>query len=197
MPMCPLSTDWGNIADWFAVAVAGAGAWAVWRVTKASNRTAKASHELARQLKESGEEVQLRDRTILTALIYGELVGAKAHYEELLENLVADGSLDWAVGSEHMLKHLKELSKGPGLGRIKESTQRLNLLPRELGEQIAMGIGMTDLCPHNAEELLQARTREEQEIAFGRLVTSVDGASRAFGAAHLQMNKLLGIGQGG
>lgn len=196
MPICPLSTDWGNVADWFAVVVAAAGAAAVWLVTKASNSTARASHELAKQLKERDEEVRLRDRAVLTALIYGEILEAKTSYADLLEELVTGNGFEWAVKTQDRINHLIEWSKGPGLVRIKENTQRLNLLPQKLGEQIAMGIGMTDLCPRNAEALLFADTKEEQLAVFERLVASVDGAQRAFEAAHLQIKELMGTSQG-
>lgn len=197
MPMCPLSTDWGNVADWFAVVVAAAGAVAVWLVTKASNSTARASHELAKQLKERDEEARLRDRAVLTALIYGEILEAKASYVDLLETLVEDDGFNWVVESENRMKLLIDWSRGPGLVRIKENTQRLNLLPKALGEQIAMGIGMTDLCPRNAEALSMAVTKEEQRAAFDRLVTSIEGAQKAFTAAHLQIQEVMGISQGG
>ena len=88
MEICPLEVEWGNVADWAAVAVAAAGALAVWLVTKAANRTASASHELAKQLKERDEEFRTADRTVLTTLIYGEIMSAQLQYAELLEELV-------------------------------------------------------------------------------------------------------------
>lgn len=192
MAICPLAVDWGNAADWAAVAVAAAGAVAVWLVSKAANRTAKASHELAEQLKRRDDEIRSADRTVLTTLIYGEIQSAKLAYEELLEELVQDESFDWAVGSEKTLQLVAQLSKGPPLARTKESSQRLNLLPIALGEQIARGISMTELCALNSESLLRARSREAQQEAFDILVNSIDGARIAFTAAHIRIKELVG-----
>lgn len=189
--ICPLAADWGNLADWAAVVVAGAGALAVWLVTKASNRTASASHELARQLKERDEETRSADRSVLTTLIYGEILTAKSAYEELLEELAQENSFDWTVESERTLQFVAQLSKGPPLHRTKESSQRLNLLPRELGQQIARGISMVDLCALNAQSLIEARSKESQRAAFDMLVSSIDGAAVAFGAAHERMKELI------
>lgn len=191
MAMCPLAVDWGNVADWAAVVVAIAGAVAVVFVTKAANRTARASHELAKQLKERDEETRLRDRTVLIALIYGEILGAKSHYEELLEQLAAEGGFQWAVESEERIAFVENLAKGSALSRTKESTHRLNLLPTKLGEQIAMGIGMTDLCGIIAQDLRHAQDRRSQKDAFNRLLDGVDAASRAFASAHHEMTVLL------
>ncbi|MGY8563309.1 hypothetical protein L0938_07815 [Paracidovorax citrulli] len=189
--ICPLAAVWGNVADWAAVVVAGAGALAVWLVTKASNRTASASHELARQLKDRDEEARSADRSVLTTLIYGEILSAKSAYEELLEELAQNDSFDWTVESERTLQFVAQLSKGPPLERTKESSQRLNLLPRELGEQIPRGISMVDLCSLNAQSLIAAESRESQRIAFDVLVSSIEGASIAFRAAHLRMKELM------
>lgn len=127
MAICPLAVEWGNVADWAAVVVAAAGAAAVWLVTRAANRTAHASLELAKQLRERDEEARTADRTVLTTLIYGEIMSAQLHYADLLEELVADGSFDWAVESERTMQLVAQMSRGPSLQRTKESSQRLNL----------------------------------------------------------------------
>lgn len=191
MAMCPLAVEWGNVADWAAVVVAAAGAVAVWLVTKAANRTAHASHELAKQLKERDEEARTADRTVLTTLIYGEIMSAQLHYADLLEELVADGSFDWAVESERTMQLVAQLSKGSSLQRTKESSQRLNLLPKELAQQIASGISMIDLCTLNAESFLEAMDRDQRRRAFDSLVNSIEGASIAFTAAHVRMKEVM------
>lgn len=191
MEMCPLAADWGSVADWVAAVVAATAAFAVWQVTKAANKTASASHELARQLKERDEESRSTDRAILTSLIYGEIFSAKQAYGELLEELAQDDSFEWAIESERTLQLVAHLSKGPPMGRTKESSLRLNLLPKELGEQIARGLSMTDLCTLNAESLLEAKSREAQRVAFGALVNSIEGASIAFSAAHRRITDEL------
>lgn len=191
MEVCPLAVDWGNAADWAAVAVAAVGAVAVWLVSRAANKTAKASHELATQMKIRDEEMRSADRTVLTTLIYGEIQSAKLAYEELLEELVQDESFDWAVGSEKTLQLVAHLAKGPQLARTKESSQRLNLLPIALAEQIARGISMTELCALNSESLLRAKSRESQKHAFDNLVNGIDAARKAFTAAHMRIKELM------
>ncbi len=191
MEICPLAADWGNWADWAAVAVAAVGAFAVWMMTKAANQTARASHDLAKQLKDREEEFRSADRKLLTTLIYGEIQMAKLAYEELLEELVHDESFDWVVGSQQTLQLIAHLAKGPPLARTKESSQRLNLLPIALSEQIAMGISMTELCALNSESLLRAESRESQMKAFDILVNSIDGACIAFTAAHTRIKDLM------
>jgi len=189
--ICPLEAAWGNWADWAAVVVAGAGALAVLLVTKAANRTARASHELAKQLKDRDDEVRSADRTVLTTLIYGEIFSAKTAYEDLLEELVQDNSFEWTVESERTLQLVAQLSKGPSLDRTKESSQRLNLLPKELAQQIASGISMVHLCTLNADSLLQAKSRESQKLAFESLVQSINGAAKAFRASNSRMKDLM------
>ncbi|WP_049423201.1 hypothetical protein [Stenotrophomonas maltophilia] len=191
MEICPLEVEWGNVADWAAVAVAAAGALAVWLVTKAANRTASASHELAKQLKERDEEFRTADRTVLTTLIYGEIMSAQLQYAELLEELVQDGSFEWAVESDRTKQLVAQMSKGPSLQRTKESSQRFNLLPKELAQQIASGISMIDLCSLNADSFLEAMDRDQQRRAFDALVNSIDGASIAFTAAHERMKEVM------
>lgn len=191
MEICPLEVEWGNVADWAAVAVAAAGALAVWLVTKAANRTASASHELAKQLKERDEEFRTADRTVLTTLIYGEITSAQLQYAELLEELVQDGSFEWAVESDRTKQLVAQMSKGPSLQRTKESSQRFNLLPKELAQQIASGISMIDLCSLNADSFLEAMDRDQQRRAFDALVNSIDGASIAFTAAHERMKEVM------
>ncbi len=191
MEICPLEVEWGNVADWAAVAVAAAGALAVWLVTKAANRTASASHELAKQLKERDEEFRTADRTVLTTLIYGEIMSAQLQYAELLEELVQDESFEWAVESDRTMQLVAQMSKGPSLQRTKESSQRFNLLPKELAQQIASGISMIDLCSLNADSFLEATDRDQQRRAFDALVNSIDGASIAFTAAHERMKEVM------
>ncbi len=191
MAICPLAVEWGNVADWAAVVVAAAGAVAVWLVTRAANRTAHASLELAKKLRERDEEARTADRTVLTTLIYGEIMSAQLHYADLLEELVADGSFDWAVESERTMQLVAQMSRGPSLQRTKESSQRLNLLPKELAQQIASGISMIDLCTLNAESFLEAMDREQQRRAFDALVNAIDGASIAFTAAHERMKEVM------
>ena len=191
MAICPLAVEWGNVADWAAVVVAAAGAAAVWLGTRAANRTAHASLELAKQLRERDEEARTADRTVLTTLIYGEIMSAQLHYADLLEELVADGSFDWAVESERTMQLVAQMSRGPSLQRTKESSQRLNLLPKELAQQIASGISMIDLCTLNAESFLEAMDREQQRRAFDALVNAIDGASIAFTAAHERMKEVM------
>lgn len=189
--ICPLEAAWGNWADWAAVVVAGAGALAVLLVTKAANRTARASHDLAKQLKDRDDEVRSADRTVLTTLIYGEIFSAKTAYEELLEVLVQDDSFEWTVENERTLHLVAQWSKGPSLDRTKENSQRLNLLPKELAKEIASGLSMVHVCAKHADILLQAKSRESQKLAFESLVNSIDGAAIAFCASNSRMKDLM------
>lgn len=191
MGICPLAADWGNVADWIAAGVTAAGAVAVWLVTKAANRTASASHELARQMKERDDEVRRRDQAVLIALIYGEVLSAATSYADLLEHLVTGNSLEWAVESEVNLDKLESLAAGPGLVRSKQEIGRLNLLPTEICEQLAMGLALTDLCAENVRLLRQADDRDGQEEQFEVLCNSVQGAARAFAAASARMKLLM------
>lgn len=191
LEVCPLAAEWGNLADWAGVVVAGAGAVAVWLISKAANRTASASLELAKQLKDRDDEIRSADRTVLVTLIYGEIQAAKVEYEDLLEELVQSDGFDWTVGSDKTLQLVASMSRGPALERTKESSQRLNLLPVALAEQIARGISMMELCELNSESLLSASGREMQRLAFDNLVASINGASIAFTAAHTRIQELM------
>ena len=112
-------------------------------------------------------------------------------YEELLEELVQNDSFDWAVESERTMQLVAQMSKGPSLQRTKESSQKLNLLPKELAQQIASGISMMDLCALNADSFLVAEDRTRQREAFDVLVNSIEGASIAFTASEHRMKDLM------
>ncbi|QDL27894.1 hypothetical protein EGM71_09100 [Stenotrophomonas maltophilia] len=127
----------------------------------------------------------------MTTLIYGELVGAKDAYEELLEVLVQDDSFEWTVKRDRTLQLVASLSKGPSLEQTKENSHRLNLLPKPLSEQIARGISMTELCARNSAVLLKATDIGSQREAFDKLVDSIDAASIAFTSAQFQMQELM------
>lgn len=191
MVMCPLALDWGNVADWVAAVVAAAGAIAVVFVTRAANNTARASHELAKQLKDREEEIRSRDRTVLAALLYGDVLQASMHYSKLLATLNKDGALDWAVHSVSNLDILEREAAGPDISRLKQEVQRFNLLPSKAGQQLAMAIGMTDRCKQNVSTLRLANDRTTQEQCFKILVTGVDGAMRAFTAAHIYLQEAM------
>ncbi|MDU1659354.1 MAG: hypothetical protein E6861_07665 [Stenotrophomonas maltophilia] len=152
---------------------------------------ASASHELARQMKERDDEVRRRDQAVLIALIYAEVLSAAISYADLLEHLVTGNSLEWAVESEVNLDKLERLAAGPGLVRSKKEIGRLNLLPAEICEQLAMGLALTDLCAENVRLLRQANDRDGQEEQFEVLCNSVQGAAKAFAAASARMKLLM------
>jgi len=64
--ICPLAQDIGNLADWAAVAVALLGAVAVFLLGRAANRTANASFELTRRIKQREDELELREMRLLS-----------------------------------------------------------------------------------------------------------------------------------
>ncbi|WP_329768912.1 hypothetical protein [Stenotrophomonas maltophilia] len=179
------------MADWVAAVVAAAGAVAVVFVTRAANNTARASHELARQLKDRDEEIRSRDRAVLGALVYGEVLRASQHYADLHAALQKVGAFDWAVQSVTNLDTLQSEAAGPDISRLRQEVHRFNLLPAYAGQQLAMAIGVTQLCGENAAKLRAANDRLTQQRWFQSLVTAVEGAARAFTAAHIHLHEAM------
>ncbi|MFT2133960.1 hypothetical protein, partial [Stenotrophomonas maltophilia] len=82
-------------------------------------------------------------------------------------------------------------TKGWPVQRSKKEIGRLNLLPTEICEQLAMGLALTDLCAENVRLLRQANDRGGQEEQFEVLCNSVQGAAKAFAAASARMKLLM------
>lgn len=72
MAMCPLSIDWGNVADWAAVVVAAIAAGAtLWAVVVAM-RTSSTAVEEARRMRQEDRHVRTkaeRDRAVARAIV--------------------------------------------------------------------------------------------------------------------------------
>ncbi|GEM_PF-7124842 len=191
MPMCPLSTDWGNVADWFAVVVAAAGAVAVWLVTKASNSTARASHELARQMKQREEDVRQRDRAVLAALIYGGVLESSTGYGQLLEEISSEGFLTWLYSEDGNLDRLRVATSAPQLAHVEKEVGRFNLLPLEVGKQIAMGIALSRGIPAVVDLLSTVTHINARQSCIEQIATLAEGAKRAFAAAEIGLSEVM------
>lgn len=178
--MCPLAADWGNWADWASVVVAGAGVLAVLFLTRAANATARASHELARQLKDNDEALRAREAAVLAALLYPEVANAYVHFHKLAERLSEDDALDWVVETEDNLAQFHRWAAGPDLTKLTREDGRLHVFSTKLGQAIAMGLGRAYTAADAAGVIGQARDRHEQERIFTNVVLQIRSASDCF-----------------
>lgn len=185
--VCPLAADWGNWADWASVVVAGAGALAVLLLTRAANATARASHELARQLKDSDEALRVREAAVLAALLFPEVANAYAHFYKLSERLAEDDALQWVVETEENLAQFHRWAGGPDLAKLTREDGRLHVFPMKLGHAIAMGLGRAYTAADSAGAIAKARDRQEQELMFKNALLNIQGAAACF----LQAKELL------
>ncbi len=72
MAICPLSTDWGNVADWAAVVVAAVAAGATLWAVRVAMRTSSTAVEEARRMRQEDRDARLkaeRDRAVARAIV--------------------------------------------------------------------------------------------------------------------------------
>lgn len=72
MEMCPLSTDWGNVADWAAVVVAAIAAGATFWAVVVAMRTSSTAVEEARRMRQEDRDARIsaeRGRAVARAIV--------------------------------------------------------------------------------------------------------------------------------
>lgn len=65
MEFCPLAPDWGNVADWVGIAVAGVVGYGIWKLTQAANATTSSVAKLQIAADERMAREQDQERRLL------------------------------------------------------------------------------------------------------------------------------------
>ncbi|WP_101926974.1 hypothetical protein [Luteimonas rhizosphaerae] len=93
MDLCPLAVDWGNVAEWAGVVVAGVVGFLVWRLTRAANRTQNEVAELHIGADERAGRQQEVERSMLlielaqpVSMAYALATGVAAELDAFIED---------------------------------------------------------------------------------------------------------------
>lgn len=121
--MCPMAADFGNLADWAAVAVALAGAVAVFMLSRAANRTANASLELNKMIQARDDELHRRERRLLAREIYVEVNVVWGEVQKIRRS-IHHASRFWS-GEDGLARSIQQLE----LHVAERERDRLHVLP--------------------------------------------------------------------
>jgi len=131
--LCPLADEVGNLADWAAVIVAAVGALAVIMLSRAANRTAGASLDLAQQLKAREDDLHAREVRLIARELLREANVVLADVQSIQADLRAGKALtDWG-GPNGVGVAMSVLS----VPTMDEHVDRLKLLPYEVAAAVS------------------------------------------------------------
>lgn len=144
MAICPLSTDWGNVADWAAVLVGVGAAVATTVVAVLAHRTSKRAAEIAEEAtkiaaQQHREAVALREETarIIGRLLLHEVLRLPVRLEcvatALDEAGFQPGVMAWAAAVHSAIADLDV----PLLPSAELAEDRIHTLPPGLGADLA------------------------------------------------------------
>lgn len=150
MAICPLAVDWGNVADWAAVAVGVLAAGGTILVAISANRTSKRAAAIAEEAtkiaaQQHGEAVKLREENarIIGRLLLYEVIALPARMAAMIKSLEAgvDFGVDHRIRDGGVMNQaLDEAERAllPGAERVED---RIHNLPDSLGADLATLIG--------------------------------------------------------
>lgn len=136
---CPLAADWGNMADWAAVVVAGLGAAAVFALSRAANRTSKESLAIARSAHDRQQASADREVQFLALRLFPELNHA-ANYVAGMTGVLSltDVRATGAASSEKILASLQPFS----LTLCATYAEQIPSLPKAAADAIATALSL-------------------------------------------------------
>jgi hypothetical protein len=160
---CPLEPAWGNWADWAAVFVTSLAAIAVYRLTKAANNTAQASHDLAKAIEASAQKALDNEARVVAVAIYPEVVAAVQRYRRVVETLEHDQ--DWLA--QHAVdRHLPQLMAAKDHPKLDEGMKKFHLLPDVLSILLTMALGKQKVAEEHAQRYPLLPMSQQEIDAF-------------------------------
>ncbi|WP_422505918.1 hypothetical protein [Stenotrophomonas sp. GZD-301] len=145
---CPLDAAWGNWADWAAVVVTAAAAIAVFCLTRAANRTVKASYELSKAIDASARTARRDEAMVVAIAIYPEVVVAVQRYRHVVDVLDREG--DW-LARHAVDEHIPQLMAAKAHPKLDEGMTRFHLLPQDLSILLTAALGKQKAAEEHAE----------------------------------------------
>lgn len=153
--ICPLAADFGNLADWAAVVVAGLGAGAVFALSRAANRTSQQSLEITRSIHDKQQALADREVIFLASRLYFELNHAANYVKGMKEafELVGTSALV-ASASDKVLEALKTVT----LTSCALHADQIPSLPKAACDAIAVALASEQAMLRSVASWKQATT---------------------------------------
>ena len=177
MAICPLAVDWGNVADWIAVCVAAAGAYAVFKVSRAANDTSARALAVAETLKAREQGMDARKASILAHKICPELISTGYFLFGMVTGMQQPTTE--AVEEVEEIDFLEEIRKQTSMARCAQFLDELHVLPSSAFKAITEALSMREPLIDAATRLLIVQGPAAQETAHRAFIAAADELSTA------------------
>ena len=196
---CPLEVDWGNIADWAAVAVGIGAAVGTILVATAANRTSKDAADIAKEAKDiAGQQhdqaVALKENVarILGSLLQVEIGTLPMRLGALLRDYDASVEpikLGKIIGDTKFSAVIGEM-EAPFLPAAEGVFDQIHNFPDELGASLASMMGMTRNIRVSARKV-DSRVLRVSDMSGGYDIVGYKGDAKNFEALRQQIVSML------
>lgn len=192
--ICPMTAEWGNLADWVAVVVAawgalasvvvgaGAAAATVWvallahRTSKRATQIAVRATEIAQQQHDEAVNLRLANARIVGRIVFHEVASLplRIHAIYLLSaNAMSTGTgFTPAVVDAGALQTTLQRSRSSLLPASEKSEDRIHTLPNKLGDDLATLIGFSRTLKETSGALLE-RIEKVPSVHDARIINAV------------------------